>query len=88
MVSIVVSKSTCLGPNPGASVKINYGLVTELARRTCLRSKRPIGMWVQLPPGLLNGELPLIGKGAVLKTAVGNHLGVQVSHSPLNASVA
>lgn len=65
-----------------------YGLVTELARRTCLRSKRPMGMWVQLPPGLLNGELPLIGKGAVLKTAVGNHLGVQVSHSPLNASVA
>ena len=33
------------------------------------------------------GELPLIGKGAVLKTAVGNHLGVQVSHSPLNAPV-
>lgn len=69
-------------------LKTNYGLVTELARRTCLRSKRPMGMWVQLPPGLLIGELPLIGKGAVLKTAVGNHLGVQVSHSPLNASVA
>lgn len=33
--------------------KTNYGLVTELARRTCLRSKRPMGMWVQLPPGLL-----------------------------------
>ena len=29
------------------------------------------------------GELPLIGKSVVLKTTVGNHLGVRVSHSPL-----
>ena len=34
------------------------------------------------------GELPLIGKGAGLKTAVFRHFGVQVTHSPLNASVA
>lgn len=48
--------------------------------RVCLRSRI---LRVQISPGRLNGELPLIGKGAVLKTAVFRHLGVQVSHSPL-----
>ena len=56
------------------------GLVTELAYVSALEAEF-CGFKSLL--GYYYGELPLIGKGVVLKTTVGNHLGVQVSHSPL-----
>ena len=82
---MAVSKSVRLGPSPGTSAKNKLTPGDGTGIRVCLRSRI---LWVRVPPGRLNGELPLIGKGAVLKTAVFRHLGVQVSHSPLNASVA